>query len=317
MSELIEFRHLKYIVAVAETGNFTRASERLFVSQPSLSRQIKDIEAEIGFQIFIRTPDGVFPTPLGQVIVDYASATLHGRTNVLRITKEIFLGNIPPLRMGFSSFVAVKHLNGLRSIYGTQFPGCSIQFSGGITAHILQKLERGDLDCAIVPQPIVGLQWRVTHVDSSPLVACMRADDPLAEHSPVTIAELEKRLTVFRDPEGHPNGHARLLQMFSEAGIGPEIGCSATTPQDIQLLIRSGCGVALVAEDTAIEPGITVRHIAGVSWTADTAFVYRINAAHPALPMLEQRMLGGHRRIDKKMAEPQRPQLPLRFEASA
>jgi DNA-binding transcriptional LysR family regulator len=55
MSDAIEFRHLKYIVAVAETGNFSRAAERVFVSQPSLSKQIKEIEEEIGFQIFVRT----------------------------------------------------------------------------------------------------------------------------------------------------------------------------------------------------------------------------------------------------------------------
>ena len=55
MSELVEFRHLKFIAAVAETGNFTRAAERLFLSQPSLSKQIKNIEAELGIKIFNRT----------------------------------------------------------------------------------------------------------------------------------------------------------------------------------------------------------------------------------------------------------------------
>ncbi len=55
MSDLVEFRHLKYILAVAETANFTRAAERLFLAQPSLSKQIKDLEDEIGFPIFVRS----------------------------------------------------------------------------------------------------------------------------------------------------------------------------------------------------------------------------------------------------------------------
>ena len=59
MSDLVEFRHLKYIVALAEAGNFTRAAEQLFLSQPSLSKQIKDIEDEMGFPIFVRTREGV------------------------------------------------------------------------------------------------------------------------------------------------------------------------------------------------------------------------------------------------------------------
>lgn len=63
MSDLIEFRHLKYIVAVAESANFTRAAERLFLAQPSLSKQIKDLEEKIGFLIFHRTREGVRVTP--------------------------------------------------------------------------------------------------------------------------------------------------------------------------------------------------------------------------------------------------------------
>lgn len=196
MSDAVEFRHLKYIVAIAETGNFTRAVERLFVSQPSLSKQIKEVEEEIGFQIFTRTPDGVFATPVGQMIVDYATATLYGRQYVLRMAKEIFLGNIPPLRMGFSSFVAPRHLQIFKSGYASQFPKCVLQYSGGVSANILQRLERGELDCAIIPLPVIGSQWNVTHLAGSPLVVCMRVDAPLAEHSIVTLSDLAGRLTI-------------------------------------------------------------------------------------------------------------------------
>ena len=102
MSDLVEFRHLKYIVAIAETANFTRAAERLFLAQPSLSRQIKDLEEEIGFPIFERTREGVLITPVGRMVVDYARAALSGRLQILKIAKEVYLGKIPPLRVGFS-----------------------------------------------------------------------------------------------------------------------------------------------------------------------------------------------------------------------
>jgi DNA-binding transcriptional LysR family regulator len=177
MSELVEFRHLKYIAAVAETGNFTRAAERLFLSQPSLSKQIKDIEAELGIKIFNRTPDGVVPTPVGQMVVDYAIATLHGRTHVLQMAKEIFLGNVPPLRMGFSPFVSTRHLQTFRMSYNKHFPKCALQLSGGGTVHVLQRVERGDLDCALLTLPVVGQNWKIQQIASSPLVVCMRVDD--------------------------------------------------------------------------------------------------------------------------------------------
>jgi len=69
MTDLVEFRHLKYIVAVAEAANITRVAERPFLAQPSLSKQIKDLEDEIGFPIFVRTREGVRITPPGQMII--------------------------------------------------------------------------------------------------------------------------------------------------------------------------------------------------------------------------------------------------------
>jgi DNA-binding transcriptional LysR family regulator len=283
MSDSVEFRHLKYIVAVAETGNFTRAAERLFVSQPALSKQIKDLEGEIGFQVFERTRDGVFPTPVGQIVVNYAIATLHGKRHIFSLAKEIFLGNIPPLRLGFSSFVNSRHLLSFRASYSKHFPSCGLQFSGGDTVHVLQRIERGDLDCAVLSLPVVGTNWVVEQIASVPLVACMRTDDALADQSEVTLNDLVKRLTFFRDPDGHPAAHARLLQMFGETGHNVQICSSAATPSDIQLLVRDGFGIALVNEDMQLENDITTRRISGVQWTADTAFVYAADATHPAL----------------------------------
>jgi hypothetical protein len=110
MSDLVEFRHLKYIVAIAENSNFTRAAERLFIAQPSLSRQVRDLENEVGFTIFERTREGVRITPSGQMLVDYAQEALNGRTEIIKIAREVHLGKIAPLRLGFSSFINPKHL---------------------------------------------------------------------------------------------------------------------------------------------------------------------------------------------------------------
>src|ERR1700723_1621386 len=89
MSDLVEFRHLKYIVAVAETANFTRAAERLFLAQPSLSKQIKDLEDEIGFPIFVRNRDGVRITPAGQMIITYAQEALSARGEIITMAPAV------------------------------------------------------------------------------------------------------------------------------------------------------------------------------------------------------------------------------------
>jgi DNA-binding transcriptional LysR family regulator len=317
MSDLVEFRHLKYIVAIAEAANFTRAAERLFLAQPSLSRQIKDLEEEIGFPIFERTREGVLITPVGQMLVDYAVAALSGRLQILKIAKEVYLGKIPPLKVGFSSFVNPKHLQSFRLNYDKLFPQCCMLMSGGYTAHVLERLERNELDCAVLPMPIVGDEWKVRQFSSSAIVACMRIDDALADKDFLTLNELMPRLNIFRDPDGHPFAHARLEEMFADAGYSIHISCSATTPQDIQLLVRDGYGIALVSEDSSIDSELTTRRISGVSWTSDTAIVCRTNALHPALPFIDQTLMNKPVNTRRKPSRSERPQLPLKFDKYA
>jgi len=238
MFELIELRHLKSIVTVAEAANITRATQRLFLTQPALSRQIRDIQAELGFPLFERTRDGVVPTPLGQMVVDYARKALLRHESIFTLAKQIHFGKVPPLRVGFSCFVNSRHLQSFSTGYAREFPSCTLQLSGGDTVHILQRLERGDLDCAILPMPIQGPDWVVEQFASTRLVACMRNDDPLTEQSDITLNDVMDRLTIFRDPDSHPSAHVRLLQMITEAGYQVQITCSAARPHDIQLLVR-------------------------------------------------------------------------------
>ena len=286
MFDLVEFRHLKYIVAIAETQNFTRAAERLFLAQPSLSKQIKELEDGIGIQIFVRHHGGVHITPAGQMIVAYAIEAIKTRNEIIQAARAVHGGTIPALRIGFSCFVQQDDLRSLSDAYASLFPGCHMQFSGGDPAQILRRMEENNLDAAILPLPISGVNWVVEQLASASLVVCMRADDPLAQQTEVQPSELAKRLKIFRNPEAHPEAHARLMEMLAEIGIEPDISCLATTPSDIQWMVQSGSGLALIDQKTPVDPSLTTRPIANVHWTADTAFVHPVQAEHPALPML-------------------------------
>ena len=291
MSDLVEFRHLKYIAAIAETLNFTRAAERLFLAQPSLSKQIKDLEDGIGIQIFVRHRDGVRITPAGQMIVSYAIEAVKSRNEIIQAARAVHCGEIPPLRIGFSCFVQQEVLRSLSDAYTSLFPGCPMQFSGGDPAQILRRMEEKSLDAAVLPPPIRGEQWTVDQVASAPLAVCMRADDPLAQQIEIQPSELAKRLKIFRNPEAHPEAHARLLEMLAEIGIQPEVYCLATTPSDIQWMVQSGSGLALIDLKTPLDPSLTMRPVAGVAWTADTAFVHPVQGEHPSLPMLIRNLM--------------------------
>ncbi|TCK75928.1 LysR family transcriptional regulator [Acidipila rosea] len=286
MFDLVEFRHLKYIAAIAETLNFTRAAERLFLAQPSLSKQIKDLEDGIGIQIFVRHHDGVHVTAAGQMIVSYAIEAVKSRNEIIQAARAVHCGEIPPLRIGFSCFVQQEILRSLSDAYASLFPGCPMQFSGGDPAQLLRRMEEKSLDAAVLPLPISGDQWTVESVASAPLVVCMRADDPLARQMEIQPLVLAKRLKIFRNPEAHPEAHTRLMEMLGEIGITPEVSCLATTPTDIQWMVQSGSGVALIDQKTPLDSSLATRPIANVNWSADTAFVHPVWAEHPALPIL-------------------------------
>jgi len=131
MSDFIEFRHLRYILAIAESGNITRAAEHLFLAQPSLSKQIKDLEEEIGDAIFERTRDGVRPTIVGQVLIDYAKKALLERKTVLEITKTIHRVRETPLRLGFRLLL----IQGCSNSFGSLMQGCFLSASYNLRAY--------------------------------------------------------------------------------------------------------------------------------------------------------------------------------------
>jgi DNA-binding transcriptional LysR family regulator len=299
MSDSLEFRLLKYIVAVAETSNFTRAAERLFLAQPSLSKQIRDLEEEIKFPIFDRSRDGVRITPAGQMVLAYARETLRAREELVVMARAVHLGEVPPLRLGFSSFVNANLLQTFRDKYESMFPGCQIHLAGGDPAHMLQRINQRNLDCAILPMPIDNDIYHVQQISQSPLVVCLRNDDPLAAQTQLDIQDIAHRIKIFRDPELQPAAHTRLAEMFGEVGIPINLACSASTPTDIQWMVKAGYGLALIDQISSFDSGLTTRPIAGVNWTVDTAFVHHNRGDHIALPFVE-RSLSQQWRDDKR-----------------
>jgi LysR family hydrogen peroxide-inducible transcriptional activator len=316
MSDIVEFRHLEYLVAIAERKNFSKAAEHVLRSQPAVSHQIKMVEADIGYPLLIRDGrNGVHPTPAGEFVLAWARIVLPQKKETFRMAKAIHDGTVPPLRIGFSSFVNGFLLDNFRLAYQAMFPECEINLSSGNTKHNLERLENGTLDCALLPMPIDKEIWNVRQIAHSPLVICMRSDDPLANEALVDIHEVAPRLKVFRDPELHPAAHTRLSEMFAEVGVPLNIASSAATPSDIQLMVKQGYGLALIDQLWPLDTGLITRPLAGLHWTADVAFVTPKDRRHMALMFIEQYLdehgLGSNRKQPQPAALRHPKQLTL------
>ena len=117
------------------------------------------------------------------------------------MARAIYLHDVPPLRLGFSSFIQVSLLQTFRESYEELFPGCEIRLSGGDPSLTLQRLNERLLDCAILLMPIDENLYEVQQIARSPLVVCMLANDPFASHAQLDLTEAAPRLKIFRDPE--------------------------------------------------------------------------------------------------------------------
>lgn len=207
MSDSLTFRLLRYVKVSAETLNFTRAAEQVFVAQSSLSHQIGKLESNIDLVIFERSQNGLTLTAAGRLIAAYAESTLQDWEQMLAMARAVQRHQVPPLRLGFSSFVNAKILEMFHESYDGMFAGCAIQLASCDPVICLQRLDTGLLDCAILPLPIDRNLYAVQPISRSPLAVCMRSDDVLAQRAQLDIREIARRITIFRDPEQYPSAH--------------------------------------------------------------------------------------------------------------
>lgn len=290
MSDLIEFRGLKNLIAVAEEGNITRAAKRLYISQSCLSGQMKHLEESLQVSLLIRDSAGVTATPAADILIAGSRHLLKLRDDLFALTRAAHSVAFLPMRLGFSSFVDHSLFEMVCSIHTALFPSCEIKSQSGDNVEILRLLERGEIDAALLTLPVKGLGLKMYPFTQSRLVVCMRADDPLAKLKQISPTELGSKLTIFREPKQHPEAHDRLLEMLSEVGITGDVVSTNKTPHDLQWMVESSYGYALIREGSELQAGLVTRPIAGVTWTVDSALILGKSTDRRTIPQLVREM---------------------------
>jgi DNA-binding transcriptional LysR family regulator len=280
----LEFRHLKYILAIAEEGTFTAAAARLHIVQSALSRQVRELEDVLGVQIF--EPGGSALTHAGESLLKLAPQLLEMRVELVNALQALHQASLQPFRLGFTPFVDKDVLATVSQAYRDLFPKSGISPENGDTDDLLKKLKEGALDAALVTLPLQPDGYTVQPVMHEPLIVCLRKDDALARHEQIPPDLLNGKLAIFSDPRHHPLAHARLLEMLAEQGISPRISTPTFNAEHVQWMVREGLCVALIRESEHLHEDLTKRPIQGVSWTIDSALVYRPEQGQTALPLL-------------------------------
>ncbi|MFI8305050.1 LysR family transcriptional regulator [Streptomyces sp. NPDC085927] len=195
----MELRTLRYFVAVAEELHFGRAAARLHMSQPPLSRAIKQLEAEVGGALFDRSPAGVALTPAGSVLFDEARALLD-RADRLR-TRVTAAAGAATITVGFLGDSGDPRAMRLADAFRRLHPGVEVRIRETGLTDPTCGLHAGLVDVALTRGPFGETGLTVRELRADPVGALLRADDPLARRDSLTLADLAgRRWFVF--PEG-------------------------------------------------------------------------------------------------------------------
>ncbi|MFI1303310.1 LysR family transcriptional regulator [Streptomyces sioyaensis] len=187
----MELRTLRYFVAVAEELHFGRAATRLHMSQPPLSRAIKQLEADVGALLFARSPAGVTLTPVGTVLLDEARALLDHADRVrVRVSAAAGAATITVGILGDGTDPGVSRL---AAAYRRNHPGIDIHIRDTDLTDPTCGLRAGLVDVALTRAPFDETALTVRTLRTDPVGVVLRADDPLARRDRLRLAELSSR----------------------------------------------------------------------------------------------------------------------------
>jgi LysR family transcriptional regulator, hca operon transcriptional activator len=186
----LELRHLRYFIAVAEEGSLTLAAEkRLHTAQPSLSRQIRDLEYEVGVPLMARSVHGIKLTAAGRAFLDHARHALTQAEAATEAARRAAQPVKPTFGMGILTGQEVDWLPRATGLLRDQLPHIEIRVSSDHSAMLADELRRGKLDVAFMRrEEMPDLEYKL--VSNEPIVAILSSDHPLAQRDAVAPRDL-------------------------------------------------------------------------------------------------------------------------------
>lgn len=292
----MELRHLRYFVAVGEELHFGRAAERLHMAQPPLSQQIRQLEAELGFELLHRTTRQVSLTPAGRRYLDRARAILAAVDDAGDEAARVAGGSIGKVSLGFIGSATYALLPRLARELRVSFPDIDLVVTGEmLTPRQEQALAEGSLDVALMRTPVLEPSIDVRLLSREEVVVVLPQEHPLALQSSVRLSDLADEPFVAY-PSGHRSVlHDTMVSVCQAAGFRPQVAVQAAETSTLVVFVAAGLGVALVPESVRRlgVPGAVFRPIRPTSGEVpqvELALGRRKDERDPAVLAVAQRI---------------------------
>jgi LysR family hydrogen peroxide-inducible transcriptional activator len=240
----MELHQLRYFVAVAELGHFTRAAERCLVAQPSLSQQISKLERELGQPLFERLGRVVRLTDAGRTLYDQAVSIL---ASVEEAKRQVADGCGEPggvVAVGAIPTVAPFLLPPRVSAFQRRFPRSRVILYEDLTAHVIDNCLRGELDVGVLALPVIDTRLHVEPLFEEELLLALPADHALVKKRRVTTRDLDGQPFILLS-EMHCLGE-QVVAFCNQESCSPFMVCRSAQLLTLQEFVSAGHGISLL-----------------------------------------------------------------------
>ncbi|MCS4504916.1 Hydrogen peroxide-inducible genes activator [wastewater metagenome] len=280
----INFRDLRYLVAVADHRHFGRAAAACYVSQPTLSTQIKKLEQYLGVQLVERTNKQVMLTPIGKMIAERARHVLNEVSDIVDSARAAGDPMVGDLRLGLIPTIGPYLLPHLIPALRSTYPNLRPLLYEQQTADLLERLRRGELDAAVMAVPVPGEGLLHASLFHEPFYLAMPHDHPLARKPEVSLGDIESEHILLLE-EGHCL-RDQALDVCNMVGAREDAGFRATSMETLRQMVAAGAGItllpALAAKAAVGQPdsnAVVLRSFVDARPTREMALYWRKGSA--------------------------------------
>ncbi len=257
----MELRHLRYFVAIAEERSFTRAAERLWIAQPGLSTQTRQLERELGVQLFERHSRGVDLTRAGELFLERARAALVAADIARSTGRDLESGLLGTVRLGISTVARCQAVSALLDAFARSRPAVEVTVTESYGGALARDLQDGRLDAVLAASVFRSADLRGVDVGSEPWMVLVGRGHRLAADGPLDVNDLKGEdivVTGHRDGAGYDRAVADTL---SELGVSPTLRGGGPGPALLAAVAR-GDALALSTAPGALDPQLLARPLA-------------------------------------------------------
>jgi LysR family hydrogen peroxide-inducible transcriptional activator len=242
----MEIHQLRYFVAVADEGSFSRAAAKVRVAQPSLSQQIQKLETEMGQPLFDRLPRSVVLTEAGECLIDYARQILATIGDARRCVDE-FKGKVAGrLAVGAIPTIAPYVLPALVSKFQKRYPEVTLEIVEDVTDGVAHRVENGELDTALASTCQSTPTLRYESLGKEPLMVLVSKGHPLAGKTSINWDDLKSEKFLLLH-EMHCLSR-QVTQFLTDAHLRPELPLAGSQLGTIANMVAAAIGISIVPE---------------------------------------------------------------------